>query len=252
MNIRDNQSLRERLAAEYVLGTLKGGARRRFEGWLQRDAALRHVVDQWQGRLVPMAEFSAPVPPPPSVWSGIEQRLRLAPAPRDAAPGAPGWVAWLTGLADSLAFWRGLSLASGAAAAVLAVTVALRLPAGPAGPAAPVAAVDQVATLLDDKAQVALVVTADSANRALAVRVLSGAPVADDKTLQLWAITKAGKPRSLGILPDNRRAALALTADAIGDDVALLAVSLEPKGGSPDPNGPTGPVLYKGTWVKVM
>jgi len=246
MNIRDNQALRERLAAEYVLGTLKGGARRRFEGWLQRDAALRRVVDEWQGRLVPMAEFSAPATPPPSVWAGIEQRLRLAPAPEDDAAGVPGWAAWLARLSDSLAFWRGLSLASGAVAAILAVTVALRLPT------VPVAVVDQVATLLDDQSQAALVVTADTAKRALAVRVLSDTPVADDKTLQLWAITKAGKPRSLGILPDNRRAALALTSDAIGEDVALLAVSLEPKGGSPDPNGPTGPVLYKGTWVKVM
>lgn len=243
MNIRDNDPLREQLAAEYVLGTLKGGARRRFEGWLQRDAGLRRVVAEWQGRLVPMMEFTAPVTPPPSVWAGIEQRLRLAPPPRDDTGWLPDWLARLGG---SLAFWRGLSLASGAVAAVLAVNVALRTPS------VPLPVVDQVATLLDDKAQAALVVTADSTKRTMAVRVLAGAPVADDKTLQLWAITKEGKPRSLGILPDNRRAALALTADAIGDDVALLAVSLEPKGGSPDPNGPTGPVLYKGTWVKVM
>ena len=39
---------------------------------------------------------------------------------------------------------------------------------------------------------------------------------------------------------------------AIGDDVALLAVTLEPKGGSPNPNGPTGPILYQGAWVRVM
>jgi anti-sigma-K factor RskA len=32
----------------------------------------------------------------------------------------------------------------------------------------------------------------------------------------------------------------------------MLAVSLEPKGGSPDPNGPTGPILYKGNWVRMM
>ncbi|MRV74288.1 hypothetical protein GJ700_21510 [Duganella sp. FT92W] len=243
MNIRDNAPLRDRLAAEYVLGTLKGGARRRFEGWLRRDAALRRIVDEWQGRLVPMAEFATPATPPPAVWAGIEQRLRLAPAPDADNTLLPDWLARMV---DSLAFWRGLSLASGAVAAILAVTVALR------SPVAPVTMVDQVATLLDDKAQAALVVTADTAKRTMAVRLLAGAPVADDKTLQLWAITKAGKPRSLGILPDNRSAALALTAAAIGDDVALLAVSLEPKGGSPDPNGPTGPVLYKGTWVKVM
>jgi anti-sigma-K factor RskA len=243
MNIRDNEPLRERLAAEYVLGTLQGGARRRFEGWLRRDAALRRTVEQWQGRLVPMAEFSPPATPPPAVWQRIEQRLRLVPEPDEGEALLPEW---LTRLADSLAFWRGLSLAAGTVAAMLAVTVALRMPT------APVSAVDQVATLVDDKAKAALVVTADTAKRMMAVRVLSGAPVADDKTLQLWAITKAGKPRSLGILPDNRGASLSLTAAAIGEDVALLAVSLEPKGGSPDPNGPTGPVLYKGTWVKVM
>ncbi len=244
MNIRDHATLRERLAAEYVLGTLRGGARRRFEGWLRRDAALRRVVDEWQARLVPLAELAGPVTAPPAVWQGIEQRLRLAPAP--AAADWTGWPQWMMRLGESLAFWRGLSLASGAVAAVLAVTVALR------SPEAPPHAVDHVATLVDSQAQAALVLTADTAQRTLAVRVVTGAPVADDKTLQLWAITKAGKPRSLGVLPQGGRAALALTAAAIGDDVALLAVSLEPKGGSPDPHGPTGPVLYKGTWVKVM
>jgi anti-sigma-K factor RskA len=38
----------------------------------------------------------------------------------------------------------------------------------------------------------------------------------------------------------------------VGDDVVVLAISLEPRGGSPDPNGPTGPVLYKGPWVRAM
>jgi anti-sigma-K factor RskA len=67
----------------------------------------------------------------------------------------------------------------------------------------------------------------------------------------LWAVPKSGNPRSLGVLTGNERATLALNERAIGADVALLAVSLEPRGGSPDPNGPSGPILYTGNWVKL-
>ena len=62
---------------------------------------------------------------------------------------------------------------------------------------------------------------------------------------------KSGNPRSLGVLADNGRATLALNQRAIGADVTLLAVSLEPRGGSLDPNGPSGPILYTGNWVKL-
>ena len=110
--------------------------------------------------------------------------------------------------------------------------------------------INYVATLTDEKSQNALVVTADSGNRALDVRVITSAQVAADKSLHLWAVPKAGKPRSLGVLASNR-GRFALTDNAISDDVTVLAVTLEPKGGSPDPNGPTGPILYKGPWIRL-
>ena len=234
MNIRNNPALRDKLAAEYALGTLKGGARRRFEGWLHGDAALRRLTAEWQDRLAPLAEFSTPQAPRKQVWRAIETRLRLQRPPS-------AWQFWRN---PSLPFWRTLSLASSAAAAMLVVVLTTRMLDAPT--------LDYVATLSDDKSQTALLLTADNRHRTLDVRVLSAAPVASDKTLQLWAVPRQGAPRSLGILAGRRNARLALPASAIGGDVVLLAVSLEPKGGSTDPGGPSGPILYKGNWVRVL
>ena len=234
MNIRNNLVLRQKLAAEYVLGTLRGGARRRFEGWMHNDADLRNITAQWQQRLAPMAEFAGDVVPPRSVWSGIERRLNLKAAQ------ASGLKYWLN---ENLAFWRSLGVVSTGLAAMLLVLVLSKT--GVESPN-----INYVATLTDEKAQNALVVTADSSNRALDVRVITSAQVAADKSLHLWAVPKAGKPRSLGVLAGNR-GRFALNDNAISDDVAVLAITLEPKGGSPDPNGPTGPILYKGNWVRL-
>lgn len=233
MNIRNNIVLRQKLAAEYVLGTLKGGARRRFEGWMHQDADLRNITAEWQQRLAPMAEFAGEVSPPKSVWAGIERRL-------DLQKKSAGWKFWLN---DNLAFWRSLGMVSTALAAMLVVIVLVRQPAD-----AP--AISYVATLSDDKAQAAMLLTADSKNRALDVRVITSAQVAADKSLHLWAVPKAGNPRSLGVLV-GKRGSFKLPDNAVSGDVMVLAVTLEPKGGSPDPNGPTGPILYKGNWIRL-
>jgi len=233
MNIRHNIVLRQKLAAEYVLGTLKGGARRRFEGWMHQDADLRNITAQWQQRLAPMAEFAGDVKPPKSVWTGIERRLNLKPA-------AQGWKFWLN---ENLAFWRSLGMVSTGLAALLMIVVLSNQ-----APDAPV--INYVATLSDDKAQAAMLVTADRKHRALEVRLITDARVAADKSLHLWAVPKAGAPRSLGVLVDNK-GRFTLAENAISNDVAVLAVTLEPKGGSPDPNGPTGPIVYKGNWVRL-
>jgi anti-sigma-K factor RskA len=236
MNYRENAALRDKLAAEYVLGTLKGGARRRFEGLMHNDAALRGITAGWHARLTPMGEFAAAVTPPQRVWRALEQRLHLR---REAS----WWQFWRAGAAAP-AFWRPRGLAAMAATLVLAVTLVQWRSSLPA--------IDYVATLSDDKAQAALLVTADRRHGALDVRLAAGVAPAADRVLQLWAVPKAGAPRSLAVLPRSGTVRIALPAGALGDDVALLAVSVEPLGGSPTPDKPSGPIIYKGSWVQAM
>ena len=234
MNIRDNAALCDKLAAEYVLGTMRGGARRRFESLLRDDAALRRTTAEWQDRLMPMAEFAAAAQPRHQVWQAIERRLGLA----------RGHAAWQFWRSESLVLWRALSLASLALVLVLAGVINSPLPDRPQ--------VDYLATLTDDQARTALLLTGDKRRQVLTVRLVDSAPVASDKVLQLWAVPRQGVPRSLGVLSGQGLIELPLNSTALCDDVALLAVSLEPTGGSPSPDGPTGPILYKGNWVRVM
>jgi anti-sigma-K factor RskA len=235
LNCKNRPELRERLAAEYALGTLRGRARARLRRWMREDAALARAVAEWEARLSPLAEAVLPVSAPARVWSEIETRLGGGPA-------AASW--W-----DRVAFWRPFGiLASGAMAALLAV-VAL-LPAGRPPPVEPTPAA-YIAVLSDPKTQrPVLVATAARHDARLSVRALDPAILVAGRSLELWAVPRQGGPRSLGLLEaEHATLKLAGDADRVLGEVPLLAVSLEPRGGSPT-GAPTGPVLYSGPCVK--
>ena len=83
---RDNL---DRLAGEYVLGTLRGRARRRFERWLL-SPQVGALVKAWEDRLSGLEPTLRGVTPPPAVWRGLENRLEL----RKLAPGVITAVQW--------------------------------------------------------------------------------------------------------------------------------------------------------------
>ncbi len=236
MNYR-NPQLRELLAGEYVLGTLAGSARRRFERLLREDFALRDVVVAWEQRLVPMSEAVPAVEPPKRVWAQIEQRI--APTSR-----ATIW--------ERVGFWRPTALLASAFAVVLAVSVFFATPAVPpplppvviAPPVVP--ANTYVAVLNDQKAQPTWVVSAADFSQ-ITVKALKQ-PSDQNKAYELWLLPGDNQPpRSLGLLPTEGSKTVTVpeelrTAMAAGK---VLAVSLEPPGGSPT-GLPTGPVLYQG------
>ncbi|MDP9918060.1 anti-sigma-K factor RskA [Variovorax boronicumulans] len=247
MNLLAHPELLELLAASHALGTLRGGARRRFETLAREQAPVRAAALVWQGRLAGMTELQQPVAPDPAVWTRIrnlidaEQAQQALERQRDnAAPIASASTgSWLR----SLALWRGAA-AAGALVAVLAVGVGLNLREQLIN--AP--AVQYVAVLSDDKAAASMLVTFDPKKKQLVLQRVGSFREGTDKSLQLWALPPGGAPRSLGVL-DNAPA-LRLAASESDVRVPALAISLEPKGGVPSAGGPTGPVLFHGPLIE--
>lgn len=265
MNITRNPELLDRLAASYALGTLRGGARRRFETLAREHATVRAAALVWQTRWSGLTELQPSVTPPPAVWTRIDnlvqahkselamQAARAQAAAAVASQQRPG------GWWRSLLLWRGAA-AAGAVATLAAVVVGMQVNGGlKATSGAQIAALQQqlqatpqiqyVAVLADAKADASMLVTFDPKNNQLVLQRVGAFQEGEDKSLQLWALPPAGGPRSLGVLGQEKL--LKLTAQE-GDvkEVPALAISLEPRGGVPSATGPTGPVLFKGALIR--
>lgn len=238
MNILNNEPLCDKLSAEYVLGTLIGGARRRFEQWMADDAALRRTVGEWQDRLNPMAEFAPSVQPSPRVWESLIRRLN----PQGNIQHKRNF--WI-GLREDLSFWRGLGMASTIVALMLVSVLMTRT----AETIAPVTSF--VAVLADDNAQSIAIATGDANTHKMTLKLVKPQAIAADRSLELWAITNDGKVHSLGLIDDNGTVSATMTANIAPTSAPILAVTLEPKGGSGNPNAASGPIVFKGAWVKV-
>jgi anti-sigma-K factor RskA len=224
----------EQQASEYALGTLSGDERARFERALTEHVWLQQRVDDWSRRLAPLAEAVAPVAPSPAVWSAIEARIAQDRTVERSAAAPSLW--------DRIGFWRWSAIAATAIATLLVIYVAADFRRSPTG--------EQIAVLTSPQGSPAVVVAADTRQRALTVRALADAP--SGHTQELWIITGANqKPRSLGTMATAGTARLPLPQDLVASLAgATLAVSLEPSGGSPT-GLPTGPVLYTGQVIAV-
>lgn len=220
--------LRTRLAGEYVLGTLHGGARRRFEELLRSDYSLRTEVTRWESRLTPLAERVKPVTPPDRVWTRIEARL-------DGSRQGAAKSGWL----NSLALWRGLSIA---ASVMLVAMLALK------ASITPLEAPKMLAVL--EEADGARMVIEQPRAGLLKARLVRDWQSSPDKSHELWVIPAKGAPRSLGLMNEQGETIINVTdLDSKLADGAVFAITLEPKAGSG--GSPTGPVLCKGAIARL-
>lgn len=218
--------LADRLAAEYVLGTLDGPARRRFEALQAAHPALRQAVRQWQARLAPLSTSVAAVAPPERVWLGIEGRLFAAtPTPRPR-------------LWQRLGLWRGISGVATAAALAMFLVASQQPP-----PQAPIIVVLGANPDAAQALNASFVASVSADGRALVLRPLNELALAPGRALELWAVPAQGAPRSLGLV--QAAGATTLLRAQLLRDTAAFAVSVEPAGGSPT-GAPTGPIVSVG------
>lgn len=217
------------LAAEYVTGTLRGGARRRFESLLPAHAVLREATLAWQERLMPMTAMLAPVQPSGDVWRRISDRLD-----RRKSVAAGAW--------DRLAFWRGLTAFASVAAIGLAVLLAT--PSAVAPPVVVVLAATGAAASGAATAPIVASISGDGTT--LVTRSIAPVALRADRSLELWAVPTQGAPRSLGLLPGGSGVVALRGKVLAGADT--LAVTVEPAGGSPT-GAPTGPIVYAGKFT---
>lgn len=225
-----NKDLQIMLAGEYVIGTLTGRARRRFETLLETRPDLQAAVRDWEQNLSPLTLDVPPVSPPPALWDKIAQEIQSEDhAGKKRSKTSP---------------WPWLALA----ASLTTVTLAGLFAANVSQEQRPL-----YVAVLGSGAHPAWVMTLADRGRLLDVSAIHPVP-SQGHSYQLWMLPGKGRaPQSLGLLPVQAHSTIHVRipptlhlASAQG-----LAVSLEPPTGSPVA-GPSGPIVYQATWLHIV
>jgi anti-sigma-K factor RskA len=235
--------LQSRLAAEYVLGTMKGGARRRFEEYMRDNRALREAVAQWEAHLTPLSDAVPAIAPPSRVWQKIEARTTASKSLDNTRTFNQNTVKTPanSGLFAKFSFWRGLGV--GAASVVAALFVAMSM-----GVMQPKDAM--LTAVLEDQGVARMVVEQPKSNLIM-VKMVKPWKAAENNSLQLWVLPKDGPPRSIGIINQDGTTKISMAEmDNMLTGGTAFALSKEPMGGSPT-GQPTGMILCKGVIAKM-
>ncbi len=257
----DSPELKRQLAAEYVIGTLRGAARRRFETLLETDEEARFQRDFWEQRLAEFGQVLTPVSPPMAARAEL---LRLTASPATQNPVLK--PALFGGRRRRRTIWAYAAGFAGAASLALAFLVGQRYAVLP----------DSGKPLRTGRSPIAVAVIADEPPReawpiyAAEMRMpassmgwlLSLTPdherliavAADDfyqsgrAQLQLWCMVPGADPVWVGMLPSEKdqSATFVIPPSVRGREQVSFAITLEPiqpQAGTQRVRKPSAPVL---------
>jgi anti-sigma-K factor RskA len=220
------------LAAEYVLGTLRGAARRRFAHLTLTRLDWQESVNWWVGRINLMGLTANEVKPRRKVWINIDARV------------------FNTKVSSKLVWWRNLAIVSTMMVMVLSFVLGNHLLQQPVEPLAA-----EVALLANGEAKPGWILSFNRTSKGeatLHTKALASLAPISQKSYELWILPPdKSAPISLGVLPNDGEISIALNpAMAKLAKEGGLAVTLEQLGGTPD-GKPKGPVVYQGKLAQI-
>jgi len=237
----DNPQLISALAAEYVLGTLRGKARERFEALKFENEDIIKEIKYWESHLNEMALHLQPIEPREYVLQNVRRRLGFVghQAGGSEAHLNTGNVVQFkqdkTTQKDKNTVWKWWSGIATAAALVLAILVSTNIEVDT------MQQVQSLAVISNDDAKTLWSI--DVLANDIRVKVTSFVPKLPNNDYQLWIVPASGAaPISIGVMQQAGEFYLSKPVEFDNIDIAALAVSKEPIGGSP--NGAPTEVLY--------
>lgn len=223
-----DKRLQTLLAGEYVLGVLTGATRRRFERLLMQNPELRAELTLWEERFAAWNLKLKPVDPPGYLWWRILGRLRADARPRREQLRNTFWRTWAV-----------------AATVVLAVLVVVQRVTPPAEqkPA-------EFALMSDAKGHPLWVISVHPEANRIDMKAVTSNPAPAGKSYELWMLPGSGSPVPMGLMNSDGLASETVSPELLQKlaSAKVLAISLEPQGGSPT-GLPTGPVLWTAALV---
>ncbi|MBH8449038.1 anti-sigma factor, partial [Pseudomonas aeruginosa] len=169
--MNDSEKRDDMLAAEYALGTLRGGARIHFQKRLAAEPDLAARVAHWQEMLSTLDSHLAPVHPPETVW----KRIALDLPPKKPLRQSRSYLGWM--------------VAASLAAVTVVTWYSTRTPE-----------LAPLMVLNDAQQHGQWIVSADNSRQYLSITPLRPNAIAAQNSLQLWLIPAGKAPISLGLV----------------------------------------------------
>ena len=236
----DHPPLLEKLAGEYVLGTMNLRVRRRFTRHLENSFAAQRAVMQWHQNLTPLHQAIAPIEPQAGLWKAIANQTRPAVANISLAERLRSLFAGSMKPALGLCF-----------GAILTLGLVHQSPQiiGLA-PVSDTLAASYVGVLADINGDAALAVSSLRHGTIVSLKMFKPLAVPAQQVAVLWALPKGGAPQRLGVVAASGKSEIKLSApaEAVFAKIGKLGVSIE---ADPLATAPSGPFVIKGNCVKI-